>query len=181
MLMVVIVAVALVLTVAMTGAGDPKAIIGKTLSNQAGALGDLHLPQFELELPQLGAPFARHKPPSSKAQAAARFAMAQRGDRYVFGASGPDTWDCSGLTSRAWAKAGVRIPRTAQGQLNGLRRVSGRPQRGDLIVYRSRVSPSGYHVAIAVGQGQMVEARGRRWGVTQGRIRGGWVGVRRPR
>jgi cell wall-associated NlpC family hydrolase len=117
--------------------------------------------------------------PSSKAAKAARYAMAQRGDRYVWGGNGPNGWDCSGLTQAAWRHAGVKIPGTAKTQLRGLKRVRS-PQRGDLIVYRSAASPSGWHVAIAVGAGQMVEARGRRYGVTQGRIRGGWHGVVRP-
>jgi hypothetical protein len=116
--------------------------------------------------------------PSPKAPTAARFAMHQVGDRYLWGGNGPNSWDCSGLTQAAWRHAGVEIPGTAKAQL-GLPRVHGKVKAGDLIVYRSS-GPSGYHVAIAVGQGQMVEAQGRRYGVVQGRIRGGWAGVVRP-
>jgi cell wall-associated NlpC family hydrolase len=56
--------------------------------------------------------------PSDQQQAAAvRFALAQVGEPYVFGAEGPDTWDCSGLMQKAWAAAGVRIPRVTGDQV----------------------------------------------------------------
>lgn len=75
---------------------------------------------------------------------------------YLWGGNGPVHFDCSGLTSQAWLHAGVRIPRTALGQLQGLPRVSLSSIRpGDLVIY----SFSSYadHVAIYIGQGRTVD------------------------
>jgi len=75
---------------------------------------------------------------------------------YLYGGNGPTRFDCSGLTSQAWLHAGVRIPRTAAGQLQGLPRVPlSQIRAGDLVVY----SFSSYadHVAIYVGSGRTVD------------------------
>lgn len=88
------------------------------------------------------------------AQAAVQAALSKVGSRYVWGASGPDSFDCSGLTSWAYAQAGVTIPRTSGGQ-SGLPVVSlDALQPGDLITYYSPVS----HVAMYIGNGQIVHA-----------------------
>jgi cell wall-associated NlpC family hydrolase len=107
------------------------------------------------------------------------FALAQRGKPYRWGAEGPHAFDCSGLTWAAWRAAGVTIPRTAAGQLAGLRRVRGRLQPGDLLIYRTN-GPSRRHVAMVVGHGRMVEARNWATGVTGSRLRPGWIGAVRP-
>jgi cell wall-associated NlpC family hydrolase len=71
------------------------------------------------------------------------------------GAAGPDAFDCSGLTSYAWAAAGVTIPRTSAAQYQGLRKVSrSELQPGDLVFYHSPIS----HVAMYVGNDTIVEA-----------------------
>ncbi len=94
-------------------------------------------------------------PASGRGGAAVAFAMAQRGDPYVYGGSGPDGWDCSGLTSGAWAAAGVGIPRTSQAQLYGLPRVPvSAVQPGDIIVYYGGAS----HVGMYIGGGMVVHA-----------------------
>ncbi|USQ89070.1 NlpC/P60 family protein [Streptomyces phaeoluteigriseus] len=86
---------------------------------------------------------------------AVRYATAQIGKPYVWGAEGPDTFDCSGLTSQAWAGAGVAIPRTSQEQWRQLKRVAVKDMRpGDLIIYFDDAS----HVAMYVGDGTMVHA-----------------------
>jgi murein DD-endopeptidase MepM/ murein hydrolase activator NlpD len=91
---------------------------------------------------------------STKAQKAVSFAKNQVGKRYVWGAIGPNSFDCSGLTSAAWKYAGVNIPRTSQQQWNGLTRISpSNVQPGDLVVYRGAG-----HVAIYIGNGKIVEA-----------------------
>ena len=54
---------------------------------------------------------------ATQAHAAVQFALAQRGKAYVFGATGPNTFDCSGLVQAAWAAAGVTIPRTTYQQV----------------------------------------------------------------
>jgi len=91
---------------------------------------------------------------SSAASAAVAAAMSKVGNRYVYGAAGPDTFDCSGLTSWAWKQAGVSIPRTSSGQA-GLPSVPlSELQPGDLVTYYSPVS----HVAMYIGNGQVVHA-----------------------
>ncbi|MEU4802517.1 NlpC/P60 family protein [Actinosynnema sp. NPDC023587] len=92
--------------------------------------------------------------PSGTAGAALAFALEQRGDMYQYGATGPNVWDCSGLTSRAYASAGVTIPRTSNGQAGAGRAVSrGEVRAGDLIIYNG-----GNHVGMAVDNATVVHA-----------------------
>ncbi|HEV7626972.1 MAG TPA: C40 family peptidase, partial [Streptomyces sp.] len=93
--------------------------------------------------------------PSSSGARAVRFALRQIGKPYRFGAAGPKAFDCSGLTSKAWRKAGRSIPRTSQGQWNSLRHVPMKKMRpGDLVVYYRTAS----HVAMYAGRGKIVHA-----------------------
>ncbi|WP_328315629.1 C40 family peptidase [Streptomyces sp. NBC_00388] len=91
---------------------------------------------------------------SGAAGKAVAFAMAQIGKPYVWGAVGPSSYDCSGLTSAAWAAAGHPVPRTSQAQWQGLTRVSLASARpGDLIIYYNAT-----HVGMYIGGGQVVHA-----------------------
>ncbi|QPP06615.1 hypothetical protein G4Z16_09625 [Streptomyces bathyalis] len=93
--------------------------------------------------------------PSRPGAKAVRFALRQIGKPYRFGAEGPRAFDCSGLTSKAWRKAGRSIPRTSQGQWKKLRHVPMNKLRpGDLVVYYKSAS----HVAIYAGRGKVVHA-----------------------
>ncbi|MEU7562100.1 C40 family peptidase [Streptomyces eurythermus] len=93
--------------------------------------------------------------PAAPAERAVRYALDQVGKPYVWGAAGPDAYDCSGLTSRAWAQAGVPVPRTSQEQWDRLGKVPLRRLRpGDLVVY----FPEATHVAMYVGDGKVVQA-----------------------
>ncbi|MGY1752613.1 NlpC/P60 family protein [Blastococcus sp. SYSU D01042] len=93
--------------------------------------------------------------PSGAAQIAVDTALAQVGDRYVWGAGGPDAFDCSGLTSYAYAAAGVSLPHSSRSQSQMGTPVSrGELQPGDLIFFYSPVS----HVGMYIGNGQMVHA-----------------------
>ncbi|MEV0120616.1 NlpC/P60 family protein [Streptomyces sp. NPDC050703] len=86
---------------------------------------------------------------------AIEFATAQIGKPYVWGAEGPGSYDCSGLTSKAWAAAGEGIPRTSQEQWKRLPRVGIENMRpGDLIIYHADAS----HVGLYVGDGTIVHA-----------------------
>ncbi|MFD6293041.1 NlpC/P60 family protein [Streptomyces sp. NPDC060205] len=86
---------------------------------------------------------------------AVNFAMAQIGKPYGWGATGPSAYDCSGLTSVAWARAGHPIPRTSQAQWAGLTRVSLASARpGDLIIYFNDAT----HVGMYIGGGKIVHA-----------------------
>ncbi|MFH0243669.1 NlpC/P60 family protein [Streptomyces sp. HK10] len=92
---------------------------------------------------------------SARGRKAIGYAMAQIGKDYEWGAEGPGTFDCSGLTLRAWEAAGLRILRTSQEQWRLLPRVEITDMRpGDLIVYKRDAS----HVGMYVGDGVMVHA-----------------------
>ncbi|MFJ4337791.1 NlpC/P60 family protein [Streptomyces sp. NPDC088915] len=93
--------------------------------------------------------------PSRAGAEALRFAVEQLGKPYEWGAEGPEAYDCSGLTQRAWAAAGREIPRTSQEQWATLPRVSLSELRpGDLVVY----FPGATHVAVYLGEGLVVQA-----------------------
>ena len=83
-------------------------------------------------------------------------AMGKQGARYVWGATGPNTFDCSGLMVWAYAQAGVSLPRTSQSQGNvGVRVPSlAEAQPGDLVVYGS----DRHHVGMYIGNGLVVHA-----------------------
>ncbi|MFD9643288.1 C40 family peptidase, partial [Streptomyces sp. NPDC059082] len=93
--------------------------------------------------------------PSRAGAEALRFAVGQIGKPYEWGAEGPEAYDCSGLTQRAWAAAGRELPRTSQEQWASLPRVPLTELRpGDLVVY----FPGATHVALYLGEGLVVQA-----------------------
>ncbi|GGS92124.1 hypothetical protein GCM10010254_10020 [Streptomyces chromofuscus] len=93
--------------------------------------------------------------PSPRGDRAVRYAMRQLGKPYEWGAEGPKRYDCSGLTSKAWAHAGTPIPRTSQEQWARLPRVPLKELRpGDLVIY----FPEATHVAMYLGDGKVVHA-----------------------
>jgi cell wall-associated NlpC family hydrolase len=98
---------------------------------------------------KVAAPAAR-----SKAQIAVAAALTKLGYPYVYGAAGPNAFDCSGLTSWAWAQAGVTIPRTSSGQATLPYVPLDQLQPGDLVTYYSPV----HHVALYIGNGQIIDA-----------------------
>ncbi|MBR8744883.1 C40 family peptidase [Nocardiopsis sp. MG754419] len=92
---------------------------------------------------------------SGDVQAVLDFARAQIGKPYVWGGTGPDGYDCSGLTQAAWAQAGVSLPRTTYDQVNAGTSVSrDQLQPGDLLFFYSASAPS--HVGIYSGNGKMI-------------------------
>ncbi|NUS17654.1 MAG: glycoside hydrolase [Streptomyces sp.] len=92
---------------------------------------------------------------TSIADKAIAFARAQLGEPYVWGATGPSSWDCSGLTQAAYKAAGVTLPRTTGEQVNVGTRVSqSNMQPGDLVFFYSDHS----HVGIYIGGGEMIHA-----------------------
>ncbi|MFJ7770686.1 NlpC/P60 family protein [Streptomyces sp. NPDC097107] len=93
--------------------------------------------------------------PSAEGDRAVRFAVEQLGKPYEWGAEGPASYDCSGLTSVAWDRAGTPIPRTSQEQWARLDHVPlGELRPGDLVVY----FPEATHVAMYLGDGMVVQA-----------------------
>ncbi|WP_235485255.1 C40 family peptidase [Streptomyces roseoverticillatus] len=93
--------------------------------------------------------------PTERAARAVAFAYAALGKPYVWGATGPAAFDCSGLTQAAWQAAGVSLPRTTYTQINAGRRVSRSALApGDLVFFYSGIS----HVGLYVGGGKMIHA-----------------------
>ncbi|MFD5639313.1 NlpC/P60 family protein [Streptomyces sp. NPDC127077] len=92
---------------------------------------------------------------SAKAAEALAFARAQVGKPYVWGATGPDSYDCSGLTQAAWKAAGVSLPRVTYDQVNAGTTVSLADARpGDLVFFYDDIS----HVGMYIGDGMMIHA-----------------------
>lgn len=96
-----------------------------------------------------------HAPVASKGQQIVDAARSAIGSPYAWGAAGPGSFDCSGLTSWAYQQAGVNIPRTSQAQAAGGTRVSlDALQPGDIIAYYGGAS----HVGIYTGHGTIIDA-----------------------
>jgi cell wall-associated NlpC family hydrolase len=92
---------------------------------------------------------------------ALRAAVSRRGLPYVWGASGPSSFDCSGLVQWSFAQAGITMPRVAADQARaGLAVPATQLQPGDLLFYHTDPTDPGYisHVAIYLGNGWMIQA-----------------------
>jgi len=91
---------------------------------------------------------------SGRAKIAINFALAQLGDPYVYGGTGPNSWDCSGLIMKAWAAAGVSLPRVVGPQMAATTRVPMNAlQPGDLVAYGSMA-----HIGMYLGGGRVIHA-----------------------
>lgn len=118
-----------------------QALTGKQLAELAGASVD-----FDPKLLPAG---------TAPEVVAVRAAMTRVGDPYVWGATGPDQFDCSGLMVWAYKQAGKTLPRSSQAQLAGGTEVSRDDMRpGDLIIYY----PDATHVGMYVGNGYVIHA-----------------------
>ena len=111
------------------------------------------------------------------------FALSQVGKPYVYATDGPEEYDCSGLTRRAWEENGLALPHFSGSQLHlGLPVAVPDLRPGDLLAY----GPDGsQHVVLYVGAGIDVEAMGRAWGVVVAKANldaggGGYAGAARP-
>ena len=106
---------------------------------------------------------APNVPASGRAAVAVQAALSKIGAPYVYGTAGPNTFDCSGFTSWAWARAGVSLSRSSRAQAAQGTRVSVSQLRpGDILFYDSPVS----HVAMYIGNGMVVHASNPRTDVT---------------
>ena len=89
------------------------------------------------------------------------FALSQLGEPYVWGADGPGSWDCSGLTMGAWERAGVQLPHYSVAQYEQIKHISEDELRpGDLIFWAENADDPGtiFHVAMYLGDGRMIHA-----------------------
>ncbi|MEU6728760.1 bifunctional lytic transglycosylase/C40 family peptidase [Nonomuraea wenchangensis] len=115
------------------------------------------------------------------------YALAQRGKPYLWGGTGPDAFDCSGVIYAAYRSAGLQIPRTTFGQWPfGVRVLEGQEQPGDLVFFNAGPGTSANnpgHVGLVVSKGKMLEARCTLCGpikVTSYSARGNRIGFTRP-
>ncbi len=93
---------------------------------------------------------------AATARSAVRVAASKKGKPYRWGASGPNAFDCSGLTSYAYRKAGKSLPRTAHAQYRASKKISRSKARpGDLVFYGGARK---HHVGIYAGNGKMWHA-----------------------
>jgi len=112
--------------------------------------------------------------PNSRAALAVRAALSRLGRPYVWGATGPDRFDCSGLVQWAYAQAGVHLDRTTYDQINdGVPVARSQVRPGDLVF------PHAGHVQMAIGNGMVVEAPHAGANVQISRM-GSNVAIRRP-
>ena len=110
---------------------------------------------------------------SGRGAVIAQFGLSQVGERYVWGSSGPNQWDCSGLSQGAARAAGVNLPHQSGAQMNYGRAVSrSQLQPGDLVFWSG-------HVAISLGGNRIVHAANSKVGVVVGTIYGSPIGYRR--
>ena len=134
---------------------DEKATIDDKASEAKSLLDRLKAEQREAMMASRSDVRMPSVPASGSAGAAVSYAMAQVGDAYVYGASGPDAFDCSGLTMASWAQAGVALPHSSSAQYGSGTPVSASDlQPGDLVFYYSPIS----HVGMYIGNGMIVHA-----------------------
>ncbi|MFT4264888.1 MAG: NlpC/P60 family protein [Nocardioides sp.] len=123
---------------------DAKELLSKLQAEEREAIlsrGDMRMPTSV--------------PAEGRAAAAIAYAQAQLGDAYVWGAAGPDAFDCSGLTMMAWAAAGVSLPHSSRAQYSSGPHVAEADlQPGDLVFYYSPIS----HVGLYIGSGLVLHA-----------------------
>jgi cell wall-associated NlpC family hydrolase len=138
-----------------------KDSLGKLIDKEKATLASLTVPEQQtVQTNTIGSAGAGTTtatytgPTSTQAQKAVAFAYAQLGKPYQWGATGPGSYDCSGLAQAAWASAGVSIPRTTYAQWAALPHISTSAlEPGDLL-YMDGIG----HVAIYVGGGQIIDA-----------------------
>jgi peptidoglycan DL-endopeptidase CwlO len=138
-------------------AADSKAAISKNLDDAKSLLDQLKADARErlLAASRSSDVSTADVPVSGRAAAAVHFAMAQIGKPYVYGAAGPSSYDCSGLTMAAWGAAGVGLPHSSSAQYGSGTHISeSQLQPGDLVFYYSPIS----HVGMYIGNGMIVNA-----------------------
>ncbi|HEV7709051.1 MAG TPA: NlpC/P60 family protein [Asanoa sp.] len=112
--------------------------------------------RFDLGITDPGPILANPPPlPPGAASTAVRFVYAQLGKPYMWGSSGPEGYDCSGLTAAAWAAAGISLPHNARAQYGAVGHIGrGQLRPGDLVFYYGNIQ----HVGMYVGAGRIIHA-----------------------
>lgn len=144
--------------VAATVAGTPVPTAGPTATTRPAPGAPTTSPTTRPVTstpPPTAPPSSPPPPPSSKGAVAVAYARAQLGKPYVFATSGPNTFDCSGLTMAAWAAAGVRMPHYSGSQATMFPKVGwDQLQPGDIVVFYDDL----HHVGLYIGGGMMIHA-----------------------
>ena len=137
-----------------------KDSLGKVIATEKATLASLTVPQQQTVVSNSigangsSAPQQYTGPTTTQAGKAVAFVYAQLGKPYVWGATGPGAYDCSGLVQAAWAAAGVTIPRTTYEQWAALPHIATSTiQPGDLVFFDGIG-----HVAMYVGGGYIIDA-----------------------
>ncbi|SDT77895.1 Cell wall-associated hydrolase, NlpC family [Streptomyces sp. TLI_053] len=133
--------------------------VAKAKADAERATRDTSRSDLSSPAPAASAPARPAAPAANGSRAAAAIAAAESklGAPYVYGATGPNSFDCSGLTGWAYAQAGVSLPRTSQEQANAGTRIGSdisQAQPGDLVIFYG----DRHHVGIYVGGGQVIHA-----------------------
>ncbi|MFG2816549.1 NlpC/P60 family protein [Streptomyces sp. NPDC048410] len=140
---------------AKAASGAPATPARATRSGTGGRSAPTPAAPARVSSGRTSAPIGRAAAPDSRASAAVAYAYRKLGSPYVWGATGPNAFDCSGLIQAAYRSAGISLPRTTYAQINAGRRVSRSQLRpGDLVFFYSGIS----HVGMYVGNGRMIHA-----------------------
>ncbi|MDQ1287426.1 MAG: peptidoglycan DL-endopeptidase CwlO [Actinomycetota bacterium] len=140
-------------------------MLARLSGEEKARLGQLQIGQDRTSLEELGIKIPAGKrltcddvpvvAPNARVAKALKYACAQLGDPYLWGAEGPRNFDCSGLTLMAWKQAGVTLPRSSQQQARqGTKVKAENLQPGDLVFFHSGLT----HVGIYIGKGLMLHA-----------------------
>jgi cell wall-associated NlpC family hydrolase len=138
-------------------AAQDKAAVDHNLAQAKSLLDHLKAAERErlLVASRSSSPAPVNVSASGRAAIAVHYAMAQIGKPYVYGAAGPDSFDCSGLTMAAWGAAGVGLPHSSSAQYSSGAHISASQlQPGDLVFYYQPIS----HVGMYIGNGMIVNA-----------------------
>lgn len=169
---------------ALLAAADQRVVALAEQQRRAAARVSTLQAQASLEAARAALGNVPESPPTPQAAAALEFAKEQLGKPYLWGATGPDAYDCSGLTGSAYRAAGVSLPRTSRQQWNAGTHVElGALQPGDLLFWADDTANPAtiHHVALYAGGGLMIAAPHSGDVVkVQGVYLDGYVGAVRP-
>jgi cell wall-associated NlpC family hydrolase len=143
------------LAIANSKLEEAEKLLAKLTAAERERLARLNEEQEDADQQNSLAEGGRYAGISGRAGTAIKYALAQIGDKYVFGASGLTYWDCSGLTMRAYKAAGVSLPHSSRAQYHyGKAIPRNQLQPGDLVFFGKPIS----HVAIYLGPNRMLHA-----------------------
>lgn len=143
------------LAIANSKLDEAEALLAKLTAAERERLAKLNDDEENADQERSLADAGKYGSVSGRGGTAIKYALAQIGDRYIFGADGLTTWDCSGLTMRAFGAAGVSLPHSSRAQYRYGKAISRKElQPGDLVFFGKPIS----HVAIYLGDNRMLHA-----------------------